>query len=191
MAGRRRWWKPSTGRCKVSWCSPAAPTWTGWRANAPDHTGRRREAQYKSIFESFINTACNADHVFKLTSWSSPKHLPSYRKGSAKRVESLCELWTNTCFIICVLKSDRNHDAGCTCAFCATSSTSWNFSDTVKSSFGGSCRNDERHVDLCWWTDFSFWQTGSCCLTMGSNTSGTMLHWILQPLENWEKMWML
>lgn len=25
-AGRRSWWRPPTGRCKVSWCSQVAPT---------------------------------------------------------------------------------------------------------------------------------------------------------------------
>lgn len=39
-----------------------------------------------------------------------------------------------------------------TCAFCATSSTSWNFSDTVKSSFGGSFNNTHTQTKATHWS---------------------------------------
>lgn len=93
MAGRRRQWKSPTGRCKVSGCSPAAPTWTGWQTNAQKHTHRwgRWETKYKTIFQSFYIHCFQCRISLKLTSLSSPKHPPSYQKGSVKRVESLYE----------------------------------------------------------------------------------------------------
>ncbi len=52
MAGRRRWWKSPTGRCKVSGCSPAAPTWTGWKCT--HRRGRREINISEQVFLSII-----------------------------------------------------------------------------------------------------------------------------------------
>lgn len=112
---------------------------SGWtHMNRLTHTEGEKENNITSTLSSLLcfTYLTKTFKIQKPTSLFSPKHLPSYQKGSVKRVSSL---WINTvssCTLIweelwCI----------CTCAFCATSSTSWNFSDTVRSSFGGSCIN--------------------------------------------------
>lgn len=81
--------------------------------------------------------------LFPLTSLSSPKHLPFFQKGSVRRVSALNYPGL---FADGVSSFEKRQELCCTCAFCATSSTSWNFSDTVRSSFGGSCIEQRPHL---------------------------------------------
>lgn len=77
------------------------------------------------------------------------------------------------CFIICEHQFEK---LCCTCAFCATSSTSWNFSDTVKSSFGGSWITERvkwrgRHIYHHW----------CMCFPPDTQKQEVILPWVQRP----------
>lgn len=136
-------------------------SWSVWTHPSTKDTSEYTLEAFQTYFLIFSNTSAILPKRF----WKKTHEL--YDPGMfllVSRLKSLCATW----------------------AFCATSSTSWNFSDTVKSSFGGSWIKKKWNGSQQSCTSVSHdghW-VGSW-LTMGSETSGTMLHWILQPLQKY------
>lgn len=185
-AGRRSWRTPTTGRCKASWCSPAAPTWTGWH-NAETERLKTNQGKKSTLLDALNRTLGSP------TSWSSPARPPSCRTGSVKESFEThsVEAWRR-------LLADANVRGGARSYLCFLSHVEHQlellrhrqvFLWRLLREQAHICMNVCMHsmyVCMYEWTFVCIaghTGTGSG-LTMGSETSGTMLHWILQPLQD-------
>lgn len=135
--------------------------------------GKRTQASRKRALIKYNDTIfCPYFFIFSNTSAILPKRFWKERKKQAMSRWCFTSVWS------VLQKLPR------TCAFCATSRTSWNFSETVRSSLGGSWGEQGEKLQGCQVSSGKQKQEEN--RTMGSETSGTMLHWILQPLEHKE-----